>query len=585
VNMNDLIEPAPAIVAVPDKVLRVKPDIDGCRDISEADLQELTGYQSRCRAGGSLVTTGVLLHDNHPDYLESLAEFDNGFGDEGTNHKTVSKCKTVSPNEPLGGSVATKLVALAQSIYDLGCSIDKQAFAVPKNRARIARVIGKGDTGLRNELASEYLSQFGTVPSEQAVREAVGIVTHLAMQETPAVLHLRVAPHPDGGIVIDLGDATGEAVIIRPGAWHIAIPPVLFRRTRLTGAFPRPLVDGRLDDLRPLLNVGDGGWTMVCGYLLACLTPNIPRPVGLVNGEHGTGKSDFSRMLAMLIDASPAPVRSLPRDEQNWLVSANASWMIAFDNVSHIQVWLSDAICKASTGDASVGRALYTDSELNIITLQRSILLNTIDAGSLRGDLADRMVSFELERIAPSMRRLESEIREAYDTVWASCLGGLYTLMAQVLEELPKVRLAERPRMADFTNLLAAMDVVRGTNAVQLFQAQAKSLASDVVAGDPVASAVVVLMTNRGLWEGNATDLLSLLVRPEGVEKRHWPATGRALSAALRRTAPALMKVGLNCEEGRRTSKGRSLVLTKLVHYDQAVEIEVVDAAGEGDPF
>src|SRR5438876_709873 len=73
-----------------------------------------------------------------------------------------------------------------------------------------------------------------------------------AMAAAPAELALRVARHGDG-LVLDLGVPSGQAVIIDPGGWRITErSPVLFRRTKLTGALPAPQRDGRLEAMREL---------------------------------------------------------------------------------------------------------------------------------------------------------------------------------------------------------------------------------------------------------------------------------------------------------------------------------------------
>lgn len=62
--------------------------------------------------------------------------------------------------------------------------------------------------------------------------------------------------------------------------------------------------------------------------------------------------------------------------------------MVALDNVSLIEPWLSDALCRAVTGDGLVRRALYTNSDVSVLAFRRAVLLNGISLAGLRGDLA-----------------------------------------------------------------------------------------------------------------------------------------------------------------------------------------------------
>ena len=57
------------------------------------------------------------------------------------------------------------------------------------------------------------------------------------------------------------------------------------------------------------------------------------------------------------------------------MIAANNGWIIAPDNLSHISGWLSDALCRLSTGGVFSTRELYSDQEEVIFDAQaRSFL-------------------------------------------------------------------------------------------------------------------------------------------------------------------------------------------------------------------
>src|SRR6185437_761663 len=144
-----------------------------------------------------------------------------------------------------------------------------------------------------------------------------------------------------------------------------------------------------------------------------------------LTGEQGTAKSTTGRMMVMLVDPSPAPLRGGPKDARTWTVQAAASWTVMLDNLSTIQPWFSDTLCKAVTGDGIVERALYTDDDVSVLNFRRVIGMTTIDAGALRGDLAERLLLVELEPIRPDQRRTDDEVKAAYEQARPAILGAL----------------------------------------------------------------------------------------------------------------------------------------------------------------
>src|ERR1041384_3152080 len=157
------------------------------------------------------------------------------------------------------------------------------------------------------------------------------------------LVSLRVAGS-GSDLVLDLGRPDGRCVIISPSEWYLSSrSPMLFRRTNLTSAIPEPeRIAGGLDRLRELLNVSESGFRLLVAWLVAALFPEIAHAILALAGEQGTAKSTCGRMLVTLIDPSPAPLRSVPKDTDAWNVQAGASWVVMLDNVSTISPAFSD---------------------------------------------------------------------------------------------------------------------------------------------------------------------------------------------------------------------------------------------------
>ena len=251
---------------------------------------------------------------------------------------------------PEAKSAANRLVQLAQSRYLLSRSEEGQPVAIPLEGPRLARTLREGRDSLRAELAAPYNLKFGKVPSSSAVADAMLVLEGLCQQGEPVRLHLRHARVGDV-IFLDLGRPDGHCVRIDAAGWQVEeSAPVYFQRTVLTGPMPDP-VPGDFCDLRTLVNATPEQWLLLAGWLVGASFPDIPHPVLALTGEQGSAKSTLVRLIVTLLDPDQAPLRTVPRDLHDWAVVAAGSTMVALDNLSSVPAWLSDAICRAVTGD------------------------------------------------------------------------------------------------------------------------------------------------------------------------------------------------------------------------------------------
>jgi hypothetical protein len=475
---------------------------------------------------------------------------------------------------------AEAIVRLALERYRLGQTDAGEPFAVDRGGPNLARVFRGGREAFRAALARDYRRAFGRTANASALADALTTLEGEGLDTTPEAVGLRSAEY-DGGIVLDLGDPEGRAVLIQARRWEV-LPksPVLFRRTALTGPLPVPQRGSGLDDLRGLLNLSDDTWPLVRGWLVGALLPSIPHPILLLGGEQGTGKSTAARMLVNLIDPSPAPLRSEPRDAEGWALAAAGSWAVAVDNVSRIPGWWSDVLCRAVSGDGWVRRRLYTDADLTVLAFRRVVILTSIDAGAMRGDLGDRLLLADLGRIKEGDRKAEADLDRAYASARPRLLGGLLDTLADVLARLPDIPVRNLPRMADFARVLAAVDEGSGGRALDLYRAQTGRIAGEILESDPVAVAVLGLLDKAGgQWGGTTTELLQAIM-PGDKFPRGWPESVQGLAGRLKRLTPALRADGVEVERDR-AGHNRARRLTLRRTAESIVRTVRNDAEGE----
>jgi hypothetical protein len=526
------------------------------------------------------------MTDPNPDHEPGHGPDDPDLEDPLTAEDIVSHPQAPAPTadgRSGGDSQASRLVALAHGHFRLLRGDDGRPYATAHDGPAVAYGL-RGRDGLRARLARLYYATHHQAPSGTALGDALTVLEGQADSTDPEPVALRVASTGANGIALDLGTADGRCVLVAAGGWRIAErSPGLFRRSALTAPLPDPERGGSLDPLAELLNVDQAGFRLIVGWLVAALLPDIPHPILALVGEQGTAKSTAARLVVSLVDASPAPLRTPPREMRSWAASASASWIVALDNVSSIPDWLSDTLCKAVTGDGIVVRALHTDDDISILTFRRCVAITSIDAGRLAGDLAERLLTVELARIPRASRRPDAAIAEHYARSQPAVLGALLDLTAQVLAALPAVRLDELPRMADFARILGALDHTQGWTTLADYGEAAAEANRAVLEASPVAQAVIALVGRGGAWTGTPGELLDRL-SPDP-PPRDWPRTARGLTGQLARISPALDANGVTIE--RPATRGAHRTITLRAHGGDSPPNcqtgETTDATGATD--
>ena len=449
-------------------------------------------------------------------------------------------------------SVATMLVDLARRFYTFGVSDTGEPFALPAEGQRVVAMLRGGKTSLRALLAREFFTSTGRAATQQALADALLVIEGMAQDEDESRLYLRTAQH-EGALWLDLGDHTGRAVQVTRDGWTVRdAAPVLFKRTALTGPLPEPQPGGSLDDLWGWLNVAEDDRPLVAAALVSMLFTDQPHVVLAIFGEQGTGKTTAVKVLVLILDPGPVPVRKPPRDADSWVTAAAGSWVVGLDNLSDIPSWLSDSLCRASTGDGDVRRKLYTDGDYAVFSFRRCIIFDAIDVGAMEPDLADRALPVTLNLIPDEDRRDEESFWPDWRQAHPQLLGAVLDLAARVLARLPETRLARKPRMADYARILAAVNAELGTSALERYATQAESLAADGLSGDPFAVRVQDVISEE--FEGTSAQLLKKVTPADTADSewkppKDWPKDARAVTGRMRRLAPAFRKTRWTIED------------------------------------
>jgi hypothetical protein len=455
---------------------------------------------------------------------------------------------TVNGKKPPARDV---LVDLVEQHYRIGRAEDERPFIVPRDGPNIALFSGRA----KAELARRYRAETGQTVGRSPLDEAWQTIEGESGLADKQALPLRVATTGDGSAVIDIGDSTGDVIIVNEDGWNIeSVSPVTFRRSKAMLPLHRPEPGGNLDALFELLPIVPASRDLFTAWLTIALVENLPHPAPVFRGEQGSGKSTAAKIATRLLDPCVADTQMRPPNDEEWAQTCTARWLINVDNVSTVPEWWSDALCRTITGDGWLRRQLYTDGEVAVTKWRRCVILNGITlGGSLRPDLAERLVFFDLDR--PDKYLTEAQILNRLNPIAPGILGALLDRLAATIAEHDRVNPVSDLRMADFANWLAAYDQAHDTKALAAYRGEVDAAFNEALADDTVATAVIEFMEDRTEWVGKATELYRMLNKPDG--DPYWPKAANHLSGALTRSAPALRRIGIVWEKPPRSGRER----------------------------
>jgi hypothetical protein len=453
---------------------------------------------------------------------------------------------------------------------------------------------------MRQWLVREYYRQYETTVGRETIEQAISLMAARATfdGETEPV-YVRVA-YRDRALWLDLHigyvRATAEGWTFETEA------PVRFRRPKTALPLPKPVRGGSLNELRGFLNLPDDGgrtWALLLAWLLGALHPTGPYPILLLHGEKGSAKSTASRYLRDLVDPSAAKPLSPPRDAEDAAIKAHNRWVVAYDNLSFMPPWLSDVLCRQSTGGADTKRTHYSMEDETTYDLLRPCILNGITELATAGDLLDRVVIARLPVIPDSKRRRESKLDTAFEEARPRILGALLDAVVVALRDQDQVQAPELPRMADWAQWVMAAETAMGLEP-GAFMAAYKGNREDAVGmeleASAVASAVLAFMNEmdqytkkpkRETFTGTASELLKQLgytVDEKVRRQRDWPRNGKGLSDRLWRDAGALRTAGVLVERGKSGSRFISLSKMETLRSDEVGGVDAADAEMQGNP-
>ncbi|HEY2774157.1 MAG TPA: hypothetical protein VGK20_08915 [Candidatus Binatia bacterium] len=516
----------------------------------------------------------------------------------------LRQCEAPAGDSDDGGDDLTQADRLVAYAEDFALFIDARgeaAFAdVEINGHRETHKVDS--KSFRDVLRSRYYADNGKAARGEVIAQAVATIEARALFASPVVrheVHLRSA-NVGSAIYIDSGREDWSAIkVTADGFGYDFNPDVRFRRTKESLPMPEFMDGGSVGDLLPLINVkSPADFILTVAFLLQVLRgkPKYVHPV--LRGEQGSGKSAYTVMVRSLVDPANSDLRSPPRNEDDLFCAAQAMLVLAFDNLTSVPQWLSDAFCRMGDG-GSLGKRTHYENDLEtVLRGGRPMIFNGISEAITAGDLADRAMFINLEPIPEAARIDDDTLVEMQDRARPRIFGALLRACMCGLRNLPTTTVKNMPRMATFARWVAACEpALVGTvigkapdgteirweegNFLAAYRGNRAGAAESVLDADVVASELRAwLPTTAGWtgepkeWSGTSTvlfqDLGRYADRPGGPAKtKGWPTSATGMSDRIRRAAPALRRVGIDFSEKRRATT-RILTLASIARPETA---------------
>lgn len=422
------------------------------------------------------------------------------------------------------------------------------------------------DKSFERFLISKYMQQHHDCPNPEALKKVNMMVDALAHESGEKHnLKYRVAKY-EGCLYYDLCRDDWLLVKVTPSGWSLSNKtPILFRR--FSNHKPEQVIPSNRGDAKKVYNyilIKESQRFLFLVWLVSCFIEGIEHPISNFHGSQGSSKSTLSRMVKAIVDPSVLEVVSFPKAITEMVQQLSHHWLLCYDNIGNLTDWQSDALCRAVTGDGFSKRKLYTDDEDIIYSFHRCLCLNGINVPSVKADLLDRSILFELDRIPKESMKEKSVLWSEFKNDLPIILGGIFDVLSKAMDIYPTIQLNGLYRMSDFTRwgcaIAEAIQLGGSAEFLKQYGENIETQNEEAISGNPVALAIQHLINQDLMYEGLVKNLhkeLKKVAFRNGLDTRskEWPKNEKALGRRLVTAKANLEQAGIRIEK-KKTSAG-----------------------------
>jgi len=302
---------------------------------------------------------------------------------------------------------------------------------------------------------------------------------------------------------------------------------------------------------------------LIMGWLIGCFMPEGPKPMLVIQGEQGSGKSFLASMLRSLVDPVKADKTSLPSSERDLYVQAQSNYVLSFDNQRTLYKRHSDWLCRMVTGGGYSTRRLYTNNEEEVFSATRPIILNGITQIADQPDLIDRSIFINIPGINADERKPEKELLNSLEDLKPQILGEICNALSEILRNKKK-EYDHLPRMADFAKFVSRAEEELGWedgSFIDAMYTNRREALEEMNEYDSLLSLINDLaIKNKNLaiiFSGTPVQLFDRLIEmiPGKFQKSAFPESPATLSKRLNGLKPVLREMGIVIKNNKSNGK------------------------------
>ena len=439
-----------------------------------------------------------------------------------------------------------------------------------------------------------------TILDSQTINDICGLLSAQAEYDGKEIaLSLRTASTMNKNNlewIYDLTNKDWQFVKITSEGWSIFRDTIIFRRysNQQSQVFPsRQYEPDIFDKFIRLVNIketDEDTKLLLKIYIISLFIPDTQKVILMLHGPGGSAKTFLEELIKALVDPSVIKTLTFPRDINELIQQLSHNYIVYYDNISMIPDWISDQLCRATTGSGSSKRQLFTDDDDILYSFKRPVGFNGINLAASKPDLLDRGLILMLEQINKRQRRKPEDLWKQFEEIRPQLLGYIFDILVKVLEwknSGQKLNLQELPRMSEFAEdgeMIARVIGYEENRFINAYNKNIEKQSEEVLESSVVALCLTHMMFDKyaalynsgqnyseeyeKAWLGTPTALLDELeaIAPlvsVNIKSKYWPKAAHIMSRRLKELENNLRQTGIEIEWSQDTKKRRIISIRK----------------------